>query len=135
MREFKFRAWDGKRKEMIFTYPKLEYKKETMLMVMDMECLAVGIDDSLYILDECGSYEYADESRFTLMQYTGLQDKNGREIFEGDIVESGERDEAVCEIVYFGGGAFYPVCEMPGDEFEVVGNIYEESAGDDSKET
>lgn len=74
-----------------------------------------------------------------LMQSTGLQDKNGQEIFEGDVVTNGWKRQVVIfgtqEVeedfgsiriyrgfnLYLGGG--YPNAIM--SEFEVVGNIYE----------
>ena len=69
-----------------------------------------------------------------LMQYTGLTDKKGKEIYEGDVVKSqdDEGDYAtykdVIQVVEFDTGSFYPVSEKYSKYFEVIGNIYENPA-------
>lgn len=62
MREIKFRAWDGE--EMYV--PEIQPDEE-----------------GCPINEWFGSFK-----NVTLMQYTGLKDKNGKEIYEGDIVKS-----------------------------------------------
>lgn len=62
-REFKFRVWDKNRKKMKYS-------------------------QICSYISWCGSSMVFDSERFgSLMQYTGLLDKNGKEIYEGDIIK------------------------------------------------
>ncbi len=64
MRNIKFRAW---------------YKSGETTAMIDYDSLNLD-----YILRD----KEDEDDRYTIMQYTGLKDKNGKEIYEGDILQT-----------------------------------------------
>jgi len=112
MRPIKFRAWDKMEKRMI---------PHNLLMAQQY---ARPLDDNIF-----------NDDTHIVMQFTGLHDKNGREIYEGDIVrlEAGVWSD-VAEVV-FNNGCFILKCDYwywsgrcisaHYGEYEVIGNIYE----------
>ncbi|OUB05993.1 hypothetical protein BK708_40475 [Bacillus thuringiensis serovar yunnanensis] len=126
MREIKFRTWDKK-------YHMLEYD--------DSPDLLIGMDGKVYQKEErnyagTSFIEYEVANRFELMQYTGLKDKNGKEIYEGDILQFNTDAPGVVD--YFRGSCRVKtpsryrgddwrtsLWDATIDEYEIVGNMYE----------
>ncbi|WP_280149931.1 YopX family protein [Bacillus subtilis] len=111
MREIKFRVWD------------IVWKK-----MLTHEDLWDAPFNELFI-------STPDQRPYNIMQYTGLKDRNGREIYEGDIVVDGRENSAevvfddgcFCVIGYLGDLRTHPLRDslFCGERFEVIGNIYE----------
>ncbi len=114
MREIKFRAWDKQNRRM-FIPVEIIFDEETGKRLDVRE--SGGLSDN-----------WRDAY---LMQFTGLKDKNGKEIYEGDIVLMGENGSTY-KVEWFGEDARFvlmidnkPNLIPEAKWLKVIGNIYE----------
>lgn len=120
MREIKFRAWDKVNK-----------------FWGDPDNLAITLTGKLCAEDAFdGQITEFTDSPFEIMQFTRLPDKNGKEIYEGDIVRYNfktVKDYIDLKVVFYVGAFLQqPIGEETNpdlyydwNEVEIIGNIYE----------
>ena len=115
MREIKFRAWLKEERKMV-----------------NVETLFIGINRLCFGNSKTEDLFFRDFEEVELMQYTELTDKNGKEIYEGDIYHVGDKNIRYL-VVWFDSGfegkqlrsTSYAGLESWAKDIEILGNIYE----------
>ena len=122
-REIKFRAWFSVGKKMVYN---LGFDQDSFKTIEDCEDMPSVCD-----LDCLSEEGYEATFNYELMEYTGLKDKNGKEIYEGDVVKFADWKPKVIE---FGTCGFIGfglkntekfLMNYDSENLEVIGNIYE----------
>jgi uncharacterized phage protein (TIGR01671 family) len=120
MRELKFRAWDTEAKC---------YVKDPILVDNFGQVYVVCEEAN----NKRGTCLITHKPNVILERYTELRDKNGKEIYEGDIVRYAIRPSRTTVVEWWSGEEeYYPCCTTSGfalpdseDGYEAIGNIHE----------
>jgi uncharacterized phage protein (TIGR01671 family) len=116
-REIKFRAWVEAKNEM--------YQSNVVDLFVDFVGNFYSINSMGHLLPIRG---------LKLMQYTGLKDKNGKEIYEGDVIQDSNGKKYEIRWGINSNGFIAQTKEIHGNVYssyhlapktEIIGNIYE----------
>lgn len=128
MRELKFRVWYENVK-------RGEKKGDEIVWHTESYYGYSPVIDNEGLLEVEGGWDICGNSdeNYVIEQYTGLKDKNGKEIYEGDIIRCHGDDRFIAPVIrHEKSGGFCWVscykeeCFIPeSDEVEVIGNIHE----------
>lgn len=124
MTNLKFRVWDKKRKILYYGINNFQFgflDNQQVIKYVDLPAEPNGV--------------FLNTREFVIQQFTGLQDRNNKDIYVGDIVRIGHNNktfisQVTFEIGCFGvvnNGVFKNLSYYFTPSIEVIGNIYEKA--------
>ena len=124
MRDIKYRAWIESEKIMRNDIAAIDFENEILYFVNKDNCM-----------NNKEKREFCYKP-YTLMEYTGLIDKNGVEIYEGDVIliaNKSYKNKATVEwsvlgvkwVLVYNDLSVYELATWHESVYEVIGNIYE----------
>jgi len=137
VREIKFRVWGLVAEDFaMLPVSQLSWDEhdDGILRLHFCGCLGEKMQGSFGVHSGFGNVDGSEETGWTLMQYTGLKDENGKEIYEGDLVTNLSRNHNQPHPIVFSMGKFLAEYgglqydfgnEIDIERIEVIGNIYE----------
>lgn len=111
MKDIRFREYDSHNTQLMMYSTRLD-KHNQVIFAFEKQSEMLGT--------------VASEQR-QLMQFTGVKDRDGQPIYEGDIVEiQAGNGLANTDTVRFTHGQFLPVCNYPSRDLKVISNVFKQ---------